>query len=231
MLPASKRLIYSRHRWVTPDNYLPLAELAPNTTTYTDQNRTPEIIYYYRLTAKNSGGSSVAATLTTAIPLLPAVNETEFIIERGSSGADFTEIGRVSANVQTFVDSTVVPLTLYDYRVKAIHSAGASFYSNTARINLAVGLSAAAQRLGAQISLYPNPGKDRLQLKLDNKYRGKLNITIRNMSGGVVYKSSFTKQRIQWQTTLDLKELPAGIYLIGVNIGGIKAGKRWVKLW
>lgn len=235
------------------NGYTQVAELAPNTIAYTHQNLSLQIIYYYRLTAKNEGGSSAAASLTASIPLLPAapdslsvkaltpskvqlnwkdvaVNETGFVVERGGIGVEFVEIGRIEANTQTFVDSTVVPLTLYSYRVKAFHSAGESFYSNTARINLAVGLSAMAQKLKAQLSLCPNPGTGRLQLKLDNNDKGNVKVTIRDLAGREVYKKSFVKQSTPGQTILNLEHLPTGIYIIEVSIGTVKAEKRWVKL-
>ena len=233
-------------------SYELVMNLAANSTGLTDQNRIPEIAYHYRFVAQYSGGNSPAAEALVTIPALPeapdslylealsptevrlrwkdiSVNETEFIIERGGIGVDFTPIGIVGANEQTFVDATATPRTLYDYRVKARHSAGESFYSNTARIDLAVGLSEAAQQLQTAIRLYPNPGQDRLQLTLENKYAGTVNIKVRSLSGALVHQQNAYKPLRLWQTTLDLAHLPSGLYLIEVNTEVAQVGKRWVK--
>jgi Fibronectin type III domain. len=60
-------------------------------------------------------------------------NETEFKIERSTdAGVTFTEIATVGADVTTYPDTGLTPLTTYSYRVRASNSAGDSAYSNTA---------------------------------------------------------------------------------------------------
>jgi hypothetical protein len=64
-------------------------------------------------------------------------NETEFKIERSTdAGVTFTEIATVGANVTTYADTGLTPLTTYSYRVRASNSAGNSAYSNTASVAL-----------------------------------------------------------------------------------------------
>jgi hypothetical protein len=60
-------------------------------------------------------------------------NETEFKIERSTdAGITFTEIATVGANVTTYPDTGLAPLTTYAYRVRASNSTGDSDYSNMA---------------------------------------------------------------------------------------------------
>jgi hypothetical protein len=60
-------------------------------------------------------------------------NETKFKIERSTdAGVTFTQIGTTGANVTTYRDIGLTPLTAYSYRVRASNSAGDSSYSNTA---------------------------------------------------------------------------------------------------
>jgi hypothetical protein len=60
-------------------------------------------------------------------------NETEFKIERSTdAGVTFTQIATVGANVTTYRDIGLTPVTAYSYRVRASNSAGDSSYSNTA---------------------------------------------------------------------------------------------------
>src|SRR5207237_3246233 len=60
-------------------------------------------------------------------------NETGFKIERSTNaGVTFTQIATVGANVTTYPNIGLTPLTAYSYRVRASNSAGDSDYSNTA---------------------------------------------------------------------------------------------------
>jgi hypothetical protein len=60
-------------------------------------------------------------------------NETEFKIERSTDlGITFNQIATVGADVTTYPDTGLTPLTTYVYRVRASNSAGDSAYSNTA---------------------------------------------------------------------------------------------------
>ncbi len=58
-----------------------------------------------------------------------ANNESGYKIER-SSGARLTQIAVAGANANGFTDLTVLPGTLYFYRVRATNAVGDSSYSN-----------------------------------------------------------------------------------------------------
>jgi hypothetical protein len=59
-------------------------------------------------------------------------NEQNFVVERSTSVASgFAEIGRVSANANTFTDQSVARKTTYYYRVRAVNQNSSSDYSNT----------------------------------------------------------------------------------------------------
>jgi hypothetical protein len=60
-------------------------------------------------------------------------DETGFGIERSTDGVHFSQIATVAANVTTYKDTAVSPLTTYYYRVRALHPSGNSGYSNVAQ--------------------------------------------------------------------------------------------------
>ncbi len=59
-----------------------------------------------------------------------ADNETQFNIERGTDGVNFSQIDTVGADETTYSDTSVAELTAYYYRVRAYNTAGYSNYSN-----------------------------------------------------------------------------------------------------
>lgn len=67
-------------------------------------------------------------------------NENGFLIERSENGSDFFIIAGVSGNNTTgavsFIDRSILPNTLYSYRVVAINTAGFSVYSNTVEVSI-----------------------------------------------------------------------------------------------
>lgn len=62
----------------------------------------------------------------------PATNETGTQIERGTDGVTFTLITTTAADVTSYNDTGLDPLTLYYYRVRNTNADGNSAYSNTA---------------------------------------------------------------------------------------------------
>jgi hypothetical protein len=114
--------------------------------------------YFFRVRAVNSGGespwSNVASgtTLAENQPAAPtelravalsksrillewrdnSVNETRFEVQRSSGGGTFANVGRTSANAQSFMDSGLRRSTSYTYRVRACNGNLCSPFSNTA---------------------------------------------------------------------------------------------------
>ena len=133
-----------------------LSSLGADTTVVTNTGLAPNTRYFYRLRAQNAIGTSAysaevtAATdpvppttpsLTTATPTGPysvilgwsnASYEEGYVIERrpGTNGA-WGVLANVEADVISTIDSTVSPLTTYEYRIYATNVLGSSAYSNT----------------------------------------------------------------------------------------------------
>ena len=130
-------------------NFVQIATVSANTTSYNNSPLT-EGTYYYRVRAYNSGGnSSYSNTTSASIVSAPtnlaasatssAVNlswtdtsttEAGFKIER-SSGGSYTQIASVAANTTSYTDTPLTEGT-YTYYVFAYNSGGNSNNSNTA---------------------------------------------------------------------------------------------------
>src|SRR5207237_846961 len=131
--------------------------VAANVKTYSSTGLTAATLYYFRVLATNTGGSSAASNTAsgTTLPLAPAApsgltatvassstinlawtdnstNETGFTIQRSTYNVTFTQVGTVGANVNTYASTALSPATPYYFRVLATNTGGTSAASNTA---------------------------------------------------------------------------------------------------
>jgi hypothetical protein len=134
------------------DWYL-LAILSPNTLGYFDTGLAPGSVFSYAVRAvRNSSYSDfsnrVAMSTTPSTPSglmaegisssrihlswLDVDGESEFRIERSQNGINFSPLGVVAADVVSFEDSGLAPMTTYYYRVTAYNGGGASSSSDVA---------------------------------------------------------------------------------------------------
>lgn len=141
-------------------NFLKIADAEANATSYSSNGLSPDTQYWYRVKAKNNGGSSgysnvASATTRDVVPnapqnlsATPVTNkqidlswtditgtfglETGYEVERSSDGTAFTKIADVAANQTTYQSTGLSTLTKYWYRIRAKNAIGYSPYSNVA---------------------------------------------------------------------------------------------------
>jgi predicted phage tail protein len=133
-----------------------VARISVGTTNHVDTGLSASTAYVYRLRAFNAAGFSAYSeelTLTTAAPpLQPPVapvlqaqalshaqvalswtaveNETGFTLQRrDGTGESWISISSPAADVTSYIDTQVRPLTTYAYRIAATNAAGSSGYS------------------------------------------------------------------------------------------------------
>ncbi len=134
---------------------------APNTRAYTDENLTPEVLYFYRLRCSNTGAHSDYASSEAAtwpVPPIPGgitaqtqaggeikiawldltPYETGFRIERRTSSTSWVEVKAAGPNVKVFLDTAVDGLVQYFYRVRAV--SGSRFSAYTSQVFATAGI-------------------------------------------------------------------------------------------
>jgi transcriptional regulator CtsR len=155
---------YQVERSVNGTDFVKIADLGANVTTYSNGSLTPQKSYWYRVQAvspaANSSYSNVVNTTTPPIP--PKIPETPqnlrvqpldfelvrlnwnpvsslaktIIIERSKKANDgFVQIAQISAQTVEFFDKEILDLTDYYYRIKAANAEGSSSYSNLAMLS------------------------------------------------------------------------------------------------
>ncbi len=107
-----------------------------------------------------------------------------FEVQRSKDGISFTKLGTVGThadNAYLFTDEFPGSGRIY-YRIKAVAANGGIVYSNVSALNIYA---------NPQISIYPNPVKERLiNLRLSNVPEGKLQLALYNNLGQQVYSET-----------------------------------------
>lgn len=136
--------------------YAQIADVGPNTTSYSDQTGLSEMTtYYYQIRSYNGVADSAYTTEAQATTLMGAPSsftaaaisssqinlawtdntslETGFEIERRTgTGGSYSQIATVGADAQSYSDSSGLSAgNLYGYRIRSINGGSASIYVET----------------------------------------------------------------------------------------------------
>jgi len=108
--------------------------------------------------------------------------------------------------------------------VRAINDCGPGNYSEGLEVNVYNSVMINENSNDLNIRIYPNPSTGKFTLNLNSYKTVKLNIKISNPIGSIIYKESNIQINDNYTKTLDLSNLPAGIYYLiieGNNINSI----------
>lgn len=128
-----------------------------------------------------------------------------FEIERSKNGTSFEYLAAVTAKgaaaAYSYVDGLPYEGVNF-YRLKLKHSTGRISYSSVVSANVKGAI--------AKIQVYPNPVKDKLNVRTNSLDLLNSSIDIINMQGMVIKKLVVKSL----QTTVDVSSLPAGVYTL-----------------
>jgi hypothetical protein len=138
-------------------DFVRIAVVMPNATSYSDPGASPNSTYTYRIRATNNTHASfwsneATATTPVAPPAAPtgltgtavnptqvnlswtdnSDNETTFTIFRKMEGGSFVRVGIVMANTTSFADRSVSGNNIYTYQIRATSDTDVSGWSNQA---------------------------------------------------------------------------------------------------
>jgi titin len=213
---------------------------------FLDETAVVDISYFYRVVARNSGGSSAPSNEVTAsrVAQLPAApsdltadgaggsgvtlnwtdnadNEADFTIERADDGATFSEIANALADATTYTDATATASNNYSYRVAARNSGGMSDYSNVAAFLIT---EVEDERLTKAIAISPNPSGGLYTLRVDNIKVN--NILIWNAVGQLVMRKIIDVNETVSSWALDIRDEDAGLYVLQINLADNRTAFR-----
>lgn len=79
------------------------------------------------------------------------------------------------------------------------------------------------------VDLYPNPVKDRMNIRMGKEVQGKIGVTLYNTGGTQVWESAETISPFD-PAQVDLSRLPGGSYVVVVKYNGKEYKNNIVKL-
>ncbi len=152
-------------------------------------------------------GNWEAFQTVTAFVTLPAGNQTLQVYDQGNAGWN---------------------INWMDFETNASAIAQSSSIITNGQASV---LSAAPEgSLTPSLSLFPNPAQDNFILSIDNNQMGKMLVQIINPSGQISKTYSLNKGTQSSTNTLDISDLPTGVYSIRIQIGDWSAIRQLVKI-
>ena len=145
-----------------------------------------------------------------------------FEVMRSEDGENFLTIGlrQVSDTLATsssyeFVDPAVIyaDVRRYIYRIRAIREDGSFLISNPVEIQWTTDGS-------NQISLFPNPATDLINLIIPAEKGSVLAISAHNALGQEVFRQTRIAEHLRSQIKIDVSHLPKGVYVLQVMVNG-----------
>jgi hypothetical protein len=155
------------------------------------------------------------------------LNTLVFIVERSNNGRDYSPIGQVTAagNSNTtrsysFIDNAPAKGINY-YRIRIVDVDNSSKFSNIRNVR---------NEGTADITMYPNPVKDRIQLNITSDKADRATITIVDISGKLVYSKATNLFEGPNNLNINTSNLKSGSYIIKVQLSDDLVVKKFNKL-
>lgn len=139
-----------------------------------------------------------------------------FIVERGTDEENFSQIGIVKATPDDhnykFIDEQPLAQeqsTNFYYRINQTDFDGQAAYSSI----LSVSVNEKEELEHVIFDFYPNPAKNSFTLYISNPEKEKYTYTLYDISGHKIKEAVILAS----STQMDISELSAGIYIVGIN--------------
>jgi hypothetical protein len=169
----------------------------------------------------------------TTLLLWETTNETNtsyFIIERGTDGKNFQQIGTTTAkgnttkNTYSFTDDNAIyqPSSILYYRLKMVDINGDYTYSNVVAISL--------PSLANRVSVFPNPASRDVRISLNIATDGKVKWNLTDNAGRIILENSTQFKKGNNSFSIHVDHLPTGIYYLSITGGGVNQKVKLEKL-
>jgi hypothetical protein len=173
------------------------------------------------VTIENISALQVGKAIVVNWQTSTELNTSHFIIQHGTDGSSFTDIGTVKAigsgaNGYQFADNSPTNGTNY-YRLKCVDKDGSISYSKIVSVQFSI--------INAQLSIFPNPTKDKTTISF-GKLIDKATIAVYDITGKAIFTQQINNSTNTYQ--LNTQKLTKGIYIVKVKTGAGSANGKLV---
>ena len=232
-------------------NFEEIANLEPNSQSFSDENLELETTYIYRIKATNSfGDSQYSEEIETAtLPIAPdnllatAVSgsqidltwsdlsgiEDNYAIEMSvSDNQDFVVVANIDPNSESYSVEDLQEATTYYFRIYAQNQYGRSSFSQEVNATtLVVGI---ADEIAGNISVFPNPTKGDIIIEVEKEDLTISGIRLADIQGKTIRILSRDDIRLQQrQFILAINADTKGMYLLEIITDQATVVKRIIK--
>ena len=153
-------------------------------------------------------------------------NFSHFVVEKSTDGAAYEPVGTVTASsrIINYSLTDVAPASasgVVYYRIRCVEKTGEANYSPVKIIRL-------SKDVTASLRVYPNPVEKMANLTLPNSWQNKPVVVSLYSSAGILVKNIAIKAASQTET-LDLSQLPKGMYVVKTQCNEEWAEQRIIK--
>jgi len=156
------------------------------------------------------------------------INNDYFMVQRSSDAHNFTDIEKVNGAgntslVKTYQSFDKKPLEgISYYRLKQVDYNGSVSYSAIVSVKFNPDEYLQIEEI------HPQPNQQSIRFRLSNPATNQADVVILDAGGRFVYQSRQGQVQKDWQGTLNLGDLPKGVYLISFRMTGKCLTRRFV---
>lgn len=182
------------------------------------------------VTGESAAGCVNAVTfgvpvLSTPIPVITQINNT--LVASAGVWYQWYVNGVAIPAAQGGNQSIIQPIAAGTYYVEVQYNTGCSNVSDGFQFNPASGIEVID--ISGQVIAFPNPTNDQVTVRIDNELIGHFRLRLVNALGQEMYRTNLYKQTGASDTSIAMKTLPSGWYMVEIQGEEYFAAKKILK--
>ena len=166
-------------------------------------------------------GSLITVTATLKGDIYSTVTVNKIALNPGTASASDYDEGIIPTLVLTFKPGETSKTFTIQTNDDSVHEGDEQFTIAIAKVtNAAIESGTVTATIidnDPEMSLFPNPVNDILNIRINEKSSGQIGVLIYNESGQIVYKSEFKKRGTFVQEKINLQYLATGFYVVVIS--------------
>lgn len=158
------------------------------------------------------------------------LNNSHFVLEHSPDGINFTEIGTIEGHGTTNAVQKYSYLDKSPYKDVTYYRLVQFDYNGRGNMTEIISVRTIGKRSFDLLDVYPVPSSDKVTVSMNTFEAGVADVSVLELTGRVVTGKKVEFEKGNFQVSMDLNEVPSGVYLVRVAYnGGDTQVKRIIK--